>query len=54
MLLNNIDYTAVRDRLGRMARAGGADVPAALHRLMDTDLVMDNVDAHIYTNTTHA
>jgi hypothetical protein len=45
------DYT-VRDRRGRTARAGGADVPATLHRLMDTDKAMDDADAHIYTTTT--
>ena len=45
------DYNAVRDRQGRMTRAGAADAPAALHRLMDTDEAMDDVDAHIYTTT---
>jgi 6,7-dimethyl-8-ribityllumazine synthase len=30
-------------------RAGAADVPAALHRLMDTDEAIDDADAHIYT-----
>ena len=45
------DYSAVRDRRGRTTRAGAADVPAALHRLMDTDEVMDDADAHIYTTT---
>ena len=43
------DYHAVRDRRGRTTRAGAADAPAALHRLMDTDEAMD--DAHIYTTT---
>jgi hypothetical protein len=46
------DYTVVRDRRGRTAQAGGADVPTTLHRLMDTDKVMDDVDAHFYTTTT--
>ena len=45
------DYTAVRDRRGRTTRAGAADVPAALHRLMDTDVAIDDADAHIYTTT---
>jgi len=31
---------------------GAADVPAALHQLMDTDKAMDDPDAHIYTTTT--
>jgi len=34
------DYHAVRDRRGRTTRAGAADAPAALHRLMDTDEAM--------------
>ena len=34
------DYNAVRDRRGRTTRAGAADAPAALHRLMDTDEAM--------------
>jgi hypothetical protein len=45
------DNYAVRDRRGQTTRAGAADVPAALHQLMDTDEAMDDVDAHIYTTT---
>jgi hypothetical protein len=32
-----------------MARAGRADIPAMPHQLMDTDKVMDDAEAHIYT-----
>ena len=30
---------------------GAADVPAALHQLMDTDEAIDDDNAHIYTTT---
>jgi hypothetical protein len=42
------DYTAIRDRQGRTARAGGADVLAALYRLIDTDKAMDDADANLH------
>ena len=45
------DYSVVQDRRGRTTRAGAADVPAVLHRLMDTDEAMYDVDAHLYTTT---
>ena len=34
-----------------MTQVDAADVPAALHQLMDTDEAMGDADAHTYTTT---
>ena len=48
------DYNAVRDRRGRTTRAGAADAPAALHRLMDTDEAMTMPTPHLHHHHHHA
>jgi len=35
-----------------MTQTDAADVPTALHQLIDTDEAMDDADAHTYTYTT--
>ena len=34
-----------------MTQTDAADVPTALHQLIDTDEAMDDADAHTYTTT---
>ena len=57
-MLPCIDYPPLLPRLLRRStptrpntQPDAADVPAALHQLMDSDEAMDDADAHTYTTT---